>query len=169
MLSVPKGGEPDRRCPRRRTKDHGTSVARYDAPRGSDGKRRQVTLPERSSTEAEAALAKALTGSHQGVPIADRQIAIADYFTSWLASRTAIRPSAAASYAAIVDIYVKPGIGHIQLGDLRSTDIEQLFAVIRQLAPRLPERPSPMLQRITAARRDRPDGRRTRCRVRIER
>jgi integrase len=162
VVSAPKDGEPDRRCPRRRTKGHGNWVARFDAPRGSDGKRRQVTLPERfaAQADAEVALAEALTGTHQGVPIADRQITVADYFTSWLASRTTIRPSTAVSYAAIVDIYVKPGLGHIRLGDLRSTDIDQLFAAIRQIAPSLPERPSPMLQRITAARRDRPGGRR---------
>src|SRR5450432_2981200 len=156
VVSAPKAGEPDRRCPRRRTKGHGSWVARFDAPRGSDGKRRQVTLPERFATQADAevALAEALTGTHQGVPIADRQITVGDYLTGWLSGRTAIRPSTAASYERHLDIYVKPGIGHIRLGDLRSTDLEQLYTAMRQIGPELPAKPSEMLRRITAARHD---------------
>jgi integrase len=162
LVRAPKDGEPDRRCPQRRRKGHGSWMARYDAPRGADQKRRQVTLPGRFATQADAemALAEALTDTRQGVPIADRQLTVADFFSSWLAGRTAIRPSTAVAYAAIVDIYIKPAVGHIRLTDLRATDLDQLFAAMRQMAPTLPARPSPMLQRIAAARRDLPDARR---------
>jgi integrase len=162
LVSAPKDGKPDRRCPQRRRKGHGSWVARYDAPRGADQKRHQVTLPGRFATQAEAevALAEALTGSHQGVPIADRQATVGEYITSWLAGRTAIRASTAASYERHLDIYVKPGIGHIRLGDLRSTDLEQLYAAMRQIGPTLPAKPTPMLQRIVEARHDRVRSRR---------
>ena len=61
------------RCPRRRQRGHGGWWIRYDAPRDTSGRRRQVDKgPFPSKREAEAALADVLDRRHKGTYVGCR-------------------------------------------------------------------------------------------------
>ncbi len=83
------------------------------------------------------------------MPIADRQITVADYFTGWLASRTTTWPSTAVSYVAIVDIYVKPVSGTSDLTEYRlvSANIVRCYFAVNATRERQSRPPNLKLTR----------------------
>src|SRR5207244_8024461 len=54
-----------------------------------------------------------------------------------------------------IELYFKPGLGHIRLVDLRDQHFEELYAAMRQLGRANPPG-SEMLRRLQAVRRRRP-------------
>jgi integrase len=44
-----------------------------------------------------------------------------------------LRPSTSRSYRAHIELYLKPVLGHLRLGDLRESDVERLYAAMRML------------------------------------
>ncbi len=53
-----------------------------------------------------------------------------------MASKAALRPTTARSYASHVRLYLRPHLGHVRLVDLRTPDIERMFGVIRSVGAR---------------------------------
>lgn len=142
------------RCPQARKRGHGTWWFRYDAPRGTDGQRRQIRVgPFDSRRDAEAAMAAVLDRVHKETQVeSDRGLTFGRYLDDWFAGKLRLKPSTRTSYAHHIDLYFKPGLGHIRLADLRDTDFEDLYAAMRQIGRPQTGKPSPMLARLLAAR-----------------
>jgi integrase len=123
------------RCPRLGHKGHGTWWFRYDAPRDADGRRRQVKVgPFDSRRDAEAAMAAVLDRINKGTHVeSDRGLTFSRYLDEWLAGKLKLKQSTRTGYAHHLELYFKPGLGHVRLADLRDTDFEELYAAIRQI------------------------------------
>lgn len=90
----------------------------------------------------------------------DRGVTFARDLDDWLAGNLALKPSTRLSYVHHITLYLKPGLGHIRLSELRDTDFQELYAAMRQLGRPRSGRPSPMLARLLAARTNTPQARR---------
>jgi hypothetical protein len=112
---------------------HGTWYYRYDLPRDSQGRRRQVKQG-RFATEREArkALTQALSGLDRGVHVERSRVLVDDFLDQWLDGRVHLRPSCIRFYRVAVDRYVKPELGCTRLPELQADDIDRAFARIRQ-------------------------------------
>ncbi|MBA2769507.1 MAG: site-specific integrase [Sporichthyaceae bacterium] len=141
-------------CPQRSRRGHGSWWIRYDAPRDTDGQRRQASAgPFDSRREAEVALADVLDRRHKGTYVAaDRGLTFARYLDEWMAGKLALKASTRTSYDHHIALYLKPGLGHVALADLRDTDFEELYAAMRQIGRPQAGNPSPMLARLLGAR-----------------
>ena len=150
------------RCPRRRQRGHGGWWIRYDVPRDTSGRRRQVDEgPFPSKREAEAALADVLDRRYKGTYVgADRGLTFARYLDEWMAGKLALKASTRVSYEHHIALYLKAGLGHLRLADLRDTDFEELYDAMRQIGRIGQGKPSPMLSRLLAARTDTKQARR---------
>jgi integrase len=147
-------------CPRLGHKGHGTWWFRYDAPRGADGRRRQVKVgPFDSRRDAEAAMAAVLDRINKGTHVeSDRGLTFSRYLDDWFAGKLKLKQSTRTGYAHHINLYFKPGLGYIRLTDLRDTDFEELYAAIRQIGR--PQTGKPMLRRLLEARTDTKQARR---------
>lgn len=150
---------------------HGAWWARYDEPRGHDGRRRQTTLGpfdtrDMAQTELTKTLAKIHTGTYQSV---DRGLTLATDLNRWLDGRIGLKPSTSRENRQIADLYLRPGLGHLRLGDLREHHIEDLYSAMRQIGRPASGKPSSTLRRLLEARTDTSQARRTIGRGRIRR
>jgi hypothetical protein len=97
----------------------------------------------------------------------DRKVKVCDYLTKRLGWREAeseagdgLKPSTLAAEREAIELYFKPGIGHIKLVDLRDEHIRDLYAAMRLLnRPGEDDHPSELLRRLREARASR-DGHR---------
>lgn len=146
------------RCPDLGKKGHGSWYARYDAPPLPGQRRNQPVIgPYLTKKAAEEALAGEVAKSAAGIRPPDRAVLVRDYLDGYLAGKVNLRPSTLATDTEAMDLYWKPGIGHIRLADLRDTDIAAVIAAMGQVN-RPPEGPpSETLRRLLAARYS-PDG-----------
>ena len=60
------------------------------------------------------------------------------------------RPHRWLSYEHHIELYLKPGLGHLPLAGLRDTDFEELYAAMRLIGGSNQGKPSPMLARLLA-------------------
>src|SRR5215472_3160540 len=104
------------RCPDLGKKGHGHWYARYEAPAGGDGKRRQPRLgPFGSEKEAKAALIEVLGDMAAGTHISDRQTTLAVYLARWLEGQQLARKQRTyESYAEACRLYWGPALGHVR-------------------------------------------------------
>ncbi|RZU31170.1 phage integrase family protein [Blastococcus saxobsidens] len=146
------------RCPKLGRKGHGKWWGRYDAPRAADGKRRQEKLgPFDTKAEADAALADAVQAISRGTYLRpEKDLTVARYLDEWLAGKTTLKASTRHGYAQHLNLYLRPGLGHLRLADLRDVDLEALYAAMRQIGRTVDGRPSPLLRRLLEARTDTP-------------
>ncbi len=144
-----------RRCPKLARSDHGGWWFVHDVPPGQDKRRRRPAVgPFASEEEAEAELAKSLAQLHTGGRVeGDAGLTVAQYLDDWLAGKANLDRSTRRSYEDHVRLYLKPGLGHLRLADLRDHHVEQLYAAMRQVG-RDPadRRPSPVLVRLLEVR-----------------
>ena len=136
---------------------HGMWYARYEAPRTADGKRRQPRVgPFATEKECLAALAEARGRVARGEHVDDRNLKVGDYLDTWLAGREAVEDLARStleSYREGVELYFKPGLGHLRLVDLRDEHIRDLYAAMRKInRPEADEDRSDLMRRLLAAR-----------------
>jgi len=139
--------------------------ARYEAPRGPDGKRRQPRIgPYRTKKECKEALVSALGKVQNGKHIDDRRTRFSEHLDRrlrWWESEGDIMPSTLASYREAVELYLRPGCGHLKLTDLRDHHFRDLAAAMRLInRPEADEDRSDLLRRLLAARAVR-DGKRS--------
>jgi integrase len=155
-------------CPDREKRGHCKWYARYEAPPSEDGKRRQPRVgPYDTEKECKKELGKVLGQVGQTGRVDDRKIKVGTYLTKRLGWREAeseagggLKPSTLAAEREAIELYFKPGLGHIKLVDLRDEDIRDLYAAMRLLnRPAEDEHPSELLRRLRAARASR-DGQR---------
>ena len=83
--------------------------------------------------EAEGALADELPAIRIGSApsLADRQLTAGEWAERWLDSKASLRASSRENYRQLISSYIRPGIGHIPLVQLRADHIDQLLAAIR--------------------------------------
>ena len=132
----PETGRPlGRSCPKLGQKGHGAWYAQYEAPRGADGRRRRPRIgPYPTKKAATEALADAIGRVRQGAHIEDRRTTFGDYLTRrlrWWQSEAELKPSTLASYREAVELYFRPGLGHVRLADLRDHHFRDLYAAMR--------------------------------------
>ena len=141
-------------CPKR----HGTWVFVHNAPDAADGRRQQVKrggFPTQRA--AQEAMQESMDSMRVGVVQPDRRQTLGRYLEEWLEGRAGLRPTTLNGYRTNVDLYLRPGLGHLPLADLREQHIEQLYAVLATLG--LPDAAdSPLRRRVMIAR----DGRHAR-------
>lgn len=156
----PENGKkyPEGKCPKIKKKGHGSWWFRYDAPRGADGKRRRpLHGPYATEKEADSALAKELAKVGRTGLVTDRSVTVGTYLESqWLPGKKRLARNTYADYAEIVRLYLKPGIGHFRLVDLRDHHVNDLYEAIQQINQPLPEgeKPTELLRRLLAVRAD---------------
>ncbi len=113
-------------CP----KQHGSWTYHVDVP-ATDGRvRRQVTkggFPTRRA--AQLALAEALTDPRASVKSAQPARATGDYLDDWLAGmRLTLEVAAWTNYRSVVELYLRPRLGHHGLGALTPAILAELYA-----------------------------------------
>jgi integrase len=144
------------KCPKLKTDTkHGGWYARYEAPAGEDGQRRQPRLgPFFTKKEADDALIEALGQVKDNKHISDRSTKLGEYLDRWLTWREAeVKPSTLESYREAFDLYWKPALGHLRLADIRDSHVRDVHAAMRKLnTPTEAEDRSEMLRRLAAAR-----------------
>jgi integrase len=143
------------RCPDLGKKGHGAWYARYEAPPGPDGRRRQPRLgPFGIEREAKTALVEALGQVAAGAHVADRNTRFGEYLDRWLTWREPeLKPRTLESYREAFGLYWKPALGHVRLADLREGHIRDVHAAMRKLNTSAEDRDkSELLRRLAAAR-----------------
>lgn len=134
---------------------HGKWFARFEAPAGQDGRRRQPRIgPYPTEREAKDALTDVLGDVRSGVHADDRQTTLAEYITRWLEKQELARKRRTyVSYEESCRLYWVPALGHIRLAQLREQDILNAHKAMRKLnTPAEQGDRSEMLRRIAAAR-----------------
>lgn len=147
---------------------HGKWYARYEAPKTGDGKRRQPRVgPFETEKECKAAVAEVLGQAGKTGHVDDRKTTLGEYLErrhGWRVSEAetgdGLKRSTLATDREVIDLYLKPGLGHIKLVDLRDHHIRDLYAAMR-LINRDGENPrsSEMLRRLLEARAVKDGGR----------
>jgi integrase len=157
-----------KRCPNLAKRRHGKWYARYEAPRTADGKRRQPRIgPYDTETECKNALITVLGQAGQTGHVDDRNIKTGPYLEKrfrWRESESktgeGLKPSTIEAEREAIELYFRPGLGHIKLVDLRDHHIRDLYTAMRLInRPGEDEHPSELLRRLLDARAER-DGRR---------
>ncbi|MGW6498517.1 tyrosine-type recombinase/integrase [Nonomuraea angiospora] len=142
------------KCPELTKRTHGAWWARYEAPPGPDGKRRRPWAgPFQTKTVAEQESKKLETEADSGMPVPDRNMKFGEWLDVWIAGKKRLKPSTRASYEEAIRLYGKPGLGHLDLDQVRETHLNALYEAMAQIN-NLPEgqKPSEMLRRLLAAR-----------------
>jgi integrase len=102
---------------------------RLELPRGPDGRRRFEALggyPTRS--QAEAALADALTRRSHGFALDPAKLTVDQYLDRWLTHiRTSLRARTVAGYAALLRDHVRPDIGARPLKQLTPLEVQAIY------------------------------------------
>lgn len=162
-----------KKCPDLAKRRHGRWYARYEAPKTADGKRRQPRIgPFETETECKAELARVLGQVGQTGHVDDRKMTVGAYLDKRLSWRVAeseagdgLKRSTLDAEREAIELYFKPGMGHIKLVDLRDHHIRDLYAAMRQINRSTEEeRPSELLRRLLDARAAR-DGQRVSTRA----
>lgn len=156
-----------KKCPDLSKKGHGGWYARYEAPRTAGGKRRQPRVgPYPTERECKAELARVLGQAGNTKQADERRTTLGQYLErryTWRESEAqtgGLKRTTLASEREAIDLYLKPGLGHVKLVDLGDQHIRDLYAAMRQInRPGECEQRSEMLRRLTEARATR-DGRR---------
>ncbi|WP_018655903.1 site-specific integrase [Actinomadura flavalba] len=149
-------------CPDLTKRRHGKWYARYEAPKTADGKRRQPRIgPFDTEKECKAELGKVVGQAGKTGREYDRKITFGQYLEkrhAWRVSAAetgeGLKPSTLRTDREIIDLYLKPGLGHLKLvGQLGQDQIRDLYAAMRQLnRPAERQRPTEMLRRLAEAR-----------------
>lgn len=120
-----------------------------------------VPIPS-TSAEVEQALADSLVELQPGGPAPDnRDLTFGRYLDSWIVNRAGLRASTRRGYARHIRLYLKPGLGHLKLTELRDDHFDELYRAMRQIGRDLQgRRASFLLQRLLEVRQDDPARRR---------
>jgi integrase len=142
------------RCPQLADKSHGSWWYRYEAPTTGQGGRRQPLVgPFRTEKAASKSLLDTLAGlAHNEYVDTDRSLTVAAYLDEWIAGKANLKTSTRASYVEHIELYFKPGIGHLRLVDLRDRHIEDLYAAMRRLGHDT-DMPGETIRRLVQVRR----------------
>lgn len=153
------------RCPDLEKKGHAKWYARYEAPAAPDGSRRRPRIgPYDTEKRAKEALVEALGQVAATGHSDDRKLKLGAYLDQWHADRVSeaengdggLKPSTLEAETEAIDLYLKPGLGHIRLGDLRNQHVRDLYAAMRKInRPAEETQRSDLMRALLAARASR--------------
>jgi integrase len=151
-----------KRCPNLKTRNHGHWYVRYEAPPGPDGTRLRPRLgPFDTSKEAKEELKQVLGRPVVAGSSEERKLKVGPYLDRWHANRVSeaqnldggLAASTLEAEAEAIDLYLKPGLGHILLAELRNQQIRDLYAAMRKInRPAEEEDRSDLLRALLRAR-----------------
>lgn len=151
------------KLPEPRQLPDGRWTMRYSAPPGPDGKRRQPRVYGRTAKECRDNYVAAMGDIAGGRHVDDRRTKFGDYLDRrlrWWESEGEIKPSTLASYREAAELYLRPGLGHVKLVDLRDHHFRDLAAAMRKINTAAADSDrSDLLRRLLDARATR-DGKR---------
>jgi integrase len=165
------GKQLGRRCPRLDERSHGAWYYRYSEPAGPDGRRRQPKAgPFPTKTAANTDRITRLDQLNKGVhALADRTLTVAADVDAWLAAKLNLKPSTRRANAEVIALYIKPGLGHLRLIELRPHHLDELYTAMRQIGRPEVGRPTGTLRRLIEARGTGPTSRRRLSAARMRR
>ncbi|HKG51986.1 MAG TPA: hypothetical protein VKB14_16240 [Actinomycetales bacterium] len=82
---------------------------------------------------------------------------VGEYLDQWIAGKARLRSNTRRSYQGHIDLYLKPGLGHIRVTQLRDVHIERLYAALPLVGRAAPGDDVPDEVRRILAVRDRTD------------
>jgi integrase len=133
-------------------KRHGSWYYVHELPPDAAGTRRQASKGGfATERDARAALNELLSQLDRGTYVEPTKQTVGEYLEQWLDGKGRLRASTRRSYREHIELYLRPGLGHRRLSDLREVDIERLYRAMRQLGTAEPER-SYELDRLLRAR-----------------
>jgi integrase len=95
---------------------------------GKRVKRGKGGFPNKAA--AREALREALDGLVVGVSTL-HDLTVSEYLDSWLAGKHALKPKTVAGYKDAINLYLRPGLGHIRLRELRAEHLDRFYESIR--------------------------------------
>ncbi|MER5473746.1 site-specific integrase [Streptomyces sp. NPDC002685] len=130
-----------KKCPELGKKGHGGWYARYEAPKSADGKRRQPRIgPFDTERECRVELGKVLGTAANPKAHDERKTTLGQYLERRYTWRTSeaetgdgLKKSTLDAEREAIDLYLKPGLGHIKLVDLDDEHIRELYAAMRKI------------------------------------
>lgn len=149
-----------KQCPDLPKKGHGGWYARYEAPATADGKRRQPRVgPYDTERECKVELGRVLGQAGNANLVDDRKTTLGQYLErryTWRKSEAetgGLKKSTLDSEREAIDLYLKPGLGHLKMVDLGDGHIRELYAAMRLLnRPAEKEEHTELLRRLQEAR-----------------
>lgn len=157
-----------KKCPSISKKGHGAWYARYEAPKSADGVRRQPRIgPFATEGECKKELAKVLGTAANPKAHDERKTTFGEYLErryAWRISEAetgeGLAKSTLEAEREAIDLYGKPGLGHIKVVDLTDEHFRELYAAMRKINREAEQGDrSEILRRLKEARATR-DGRR---------
>lgn len=96
-----------------------------------NGKRARKTVSGKTRREAAEKQKKLLYDQQQGLPIQVERQTVAQFLDTWLADvvKPSVRPTTHRSYAGIVRLHLRPGLGHHQLTKLTPQHVQAFLNV----------------------------------------
>jgi integrase len=130
-----------KKCPNISKKGHGGWYARYEAPKSGEGKRRQPRIgPYSTETECKRELAIVLGTAASPKAHDERKTTLGEYLErryAWRVSEAetgeGLKKSTLDAEREAIDLYGKPGLGHIKVVDLTDEHFRELYAAMRKL------------------------------------
>ncbi|MEU0428525.1 site-specific integrase [Streptomyces canus] len=130
-----------KKCPDLSKKGHGGWYARYEAPKSADGKRRQPRIgPFDTERECKQELGKVLGTAASPKAHDERKTTFGEYLErryAWRKSEAetgeGLKKSTLDAEREAIDLYGKPGLGHIKVVDLTDEHMRELYAAMRKL------------------------------------
>lgn len=157
-----------KKCPELSKKGHGSWYSRYEAPKSADGKRRQPRIgPYDTEKACKDALVKVLGTASSPKAHDERKTTFGEYLErryAWRKSEAetgeGLKKSTLDAEREAIDLYGKPGLGHIKVVDLTDEHFRELYSGMRKLnRPEEQGDRSEILRRLKDARATR-DGKR---------
>jgi integrase len=105
-----------------------TWYARINAPRGSDGKRRQIRLFGKTKHEVEVAAASLLIKLNGGYDPSKRHSTISEVLDSWLQTKHDVEFRTRESYESTVRLHLKPTLGKILISKLTRAQVQSAIS-----------------------------------------
>ncbi|WP_256788570.1 tyrosine recombinase XerC [Frankia sp. AvcI1] len=157
-------------CPKLPRSDHGGWWFVHDVPPGPDSRRRRTTGgPFGTESDVNKALTTSLAEMRDGRRPEGADLTVGRYLDDWLDGKASLARSTRHSYEEHIRLYLRPGLGHLRLVDLRDFHIEKLYAAAMMIGREPKGRPSPLLTRLLEVRRDNPEHRRPLSATRLRR
>jgi len=121
-------------CLRLKARGHGSWYYQAALPAGPTGsRRRQRKGGFVTQRAAEVALTDLLDRVNKRTHVDAGRQTVEAYLTGWLAGKAVLRSTTARSYAEHIRLYLVPGLGHLRLTELTTSDIEDLYGAMRAL------------------------------------
>ena len=136
-------------CPKR----HGSWFYAHELPADLFGKRRLVKMGGfATERDARKALNDALGQLNRGTRVEAGRQTVGAYLDQWLDGKASLRSTTSRGYRSHIELYLRRGLGHLRLSDVREVDVERLYVALRQLG-RADVQATPELTRLLEARK----------------